>query len=335
MSMIRPGKRLTLIGVAVFVTLATLLSPIPQTFAQEGSGGGLEISPALVELNGDKGKDYTINLSVTNVTENELIFDSMVNDFGSKDESGSPGVILNSDTENPLSIKTWVNDIPEFTLKAGEKRKLTATVSIPGDAIPGGHYGVIRFSGRNPAAGTDNVNLTASAGTLILIRVSGDVIEKLELPTFEATRDGKAGASFEVGLLTFVTRFENKGTVHVKPVGQIEIKDMFGNKFDVLPLNTAGGNVLPGSIRRFEAASDKPFLFGKYTADLTVSYGTTGGAIVQSISFWVIPYKLILIGLVGLITVIYILRGLVKRYNSYIIKSANTKHDKKTHNKKK
>ncbi|MFY9228026.1 MAG: hypothetical protein WAO28_01725 [Candidatus Microsaccharimonas sp.] len=328
-------KRLAIFSAAVFITVATLLSPVPQIFAQEGSGGGLEISPALVELNGEPGKDYTINLSVLNVTENELVFNSMINDFGSKDESGSPGIILDSDIENPLSIKSWVSEFPEFTLKAKEKKKLVATVSIPNDAIPGGHYGVIRFSGRNPAVGTDNVNLTASAGTLILVRVAGADIEKLELPTFEASKNGKAGGSFEAGPITFVTRFENKGTVHVKPIGQIEVKDMFGNKVDVLPINSAGGNVLPGSIRRFEATLDKSFLFGKYTADLTTSYGTRGGAIVESISFWVIPYKIILVVLVGLITVIYILRGLVKRYNSYIIRSANNKHDKKTHNKKK
>lgn len=325
-------KRLLTLGIAAFIIGFATLAPSTISYAQQNNGGGLEISPALVELNAVKGNDYTVNITVTNVTENELLFDSFVNDFGSKDETGTPNVILDN-TVTPTSIKNWVSDIPDFKLQPREKKKLSVSITVPSNASPGGHYGVIRFSGRNPNTTSSNVDLTASAGTLVLIKVDGEFIEKLDLKTFESQKNGKQASTFETGPINFVTRFENTGTTHVKPLGQIEVKDFFGNQIANLPVNESKGSVLPSSIRRFESPLNDQWLFGKYTATITIAYGTTGGAIVQSIDFWVIPYKILIVGLVGLITLIYILRSLIKRYNSYIRRTAphasKKKHQKK------
>ncbi|MDB5161784.1 MAG: exported protein of unknown function [Candidatus Saccharibacteria bacterium] len=328
-------KRLLTTGIAAFIIGFTFFGTSSLTYAQENTtGNGLEISPALVELNAVRGSTYTINMNVTNVTENDLSFESFVNDFGSRDETGTPRVILDETPEmSALSIKNWVDSIADFNLKPHEKKKLVAIITIPGNAEPGGHYGVIRFSGKDKNAPISTVDLTASAGTLILIKVDGTISEKLKLATFEATKNSKASSSFEAGPITFVTRFENTGNTHVKPIGNIEVTDIFGNKVDTLKINPEEGNVLPSSTRRFEATLDKPWLIGRYNADIRIAYGTTGGAIVESITFWVIPYKILLVGLVALITIIYILRTLIKRYNSYIRRTApyasKKKHQKK------
>ena len=314
-------KRLfVLIGLA----LGLFLAPVSTIYAQsnEATSDGLEIGPALVEVNATRGKSYTVELKVLNVTKSTLIFDSSVDDFGAKDESGAPGIILDVDSDLPTSIKTWVDAIPSFSLNANESKKFKVTIDVPSNAEPGGHYGVIRFAGRAPDADA-TIGQVASAGTLVLIRVDGTVTETLELDSFSATKSGgDAATTFESGPLVFVSRFKNTGTVHVKPVGQIEIRGGLTNTRTVIPVNKNGGNVLPNSIRRFESQLNTTWMFGRYTADISIAYGTTGQAIVKTISFWVIPYKLVLIALLVLITLIYVLRGLVKRYNTYIIKQA-------------
>ncbi len=328
-------KRLLTLGIAAFIIGAIIFGQSSTSYAQQNtSGNGLEISPALAELNAVRGSTYRININVTNVTENVLEFENFINDFGSKDETGTPRVILDeTPNTSELSIKKWVEKIPNFTLKPREKKMLVANITVPSNADPGGHYGVIRFSGTDKNAPSSTVDLTASAGTLVLIKVDGEVNEKLNLATFQATKNGKASSSFETGPITFVTRFENTGNTHVKPIGNIEVSDIFGNKVDTLKINSSEGNVLPSSTRRFEATLDKPWLFGKYTADIKVAYGTTGGAIVETITFWIIPYKILIVGLIGLITLLYILRSLIKRYNSYIRRTAphasKKKHQKK------
>jgi hypothetical protein len=311
-----PIKR---VFVAIGLMLGLLLIPTNSIYAQSGdTSNGLEISPALVEVNGDVAKSYTINVKVHNVTKSTLNFVGSVDDFGAKDETGQPSIILDTNNDLPTSIKSWVEVVPSFSLNAGDSKSLKVTIDIPRGAEPGGHYGVIRFTGKAPDDAA-TVGQVASAGTLILLRVSGNVKEKLDLVSFAASKDGKNGSLFETGPLTFVTRFTNSGSVHVKPIGQIEIRDSFGHSVATLPVNDAKGNILPGSTRRFESALNKSWLFGHYTADISIAYGTTGGAIVESISFWVIPYKLVLLALFGLVTIIYVLRVAIKRYNTYII----------------
>lgn len=303
--------------------LGVLIAPLNSTvFAQtQDATNGLEISPVLVEVNGDAGKTYTIEVKVKNVTKSDLYFSSSVDDFGAKDETGTPSVMLD-DSAEPLatSIKTWVDPIGNFSLKSTRDKIIPVTIRIPSNAEPGGHYGVVRFSGHDNESDAGNVGLVASAGTLVLVKVAGEASEALELSSFEASKNGTTGTLFESGPLTFVTRFKNTGSVHVKPTGQIEVKDGFGKTVEVMPVNDSKGNVLPASTRRFESTLNKGWLFGKYTADISIAYGTTGQAIVRSIDFWVIPWKLVFVVALVAVTAGYVLRTLIKRYNAYVIR---------------
>ena len=51
----------------------------------------------------------------------------------------------------------------------------------------------------------------------------------------------------------FETRFKNSGNVHLKPSGDIVIKNVFGRIAGVTPLNPRGSSVLSNSIRRTES----------------------------------------------------------------------------------
>ena len=337
-----PMKYLLIISALIFSTVTPLLALVSSAAAaptntdnSASAAQGMQISPALVELNGEAGKSYSIQLKVLNVTASDLLFHSSVNDFSAKDETGTPSVAFDTAVPSTASIRQWVDGIPDFSLRTHQSKTIDAVVTIPGNAEPGGHYGVIRFSGRDPTLSGKGVAQTASAGTLVLVRVAGVVKENLDLITFQASKNGKTSAFFEDGPITFVQRYQNTGSVHVKPIGQIEVRDSFGNKVATLPVNSAKGNVLPLSIRRFESTFSKDWFFGHYTADISVAYGSTGQAIVQTISFWVIPYKLLLAALFVLITIIYIFRTLLKRYNSYIIKQARKSNAKTTKKNKK
>lgn len=301
---------------------------------------GIEISPALVELNGAKGNTYSINLKVTNVTLTDLFYTSSIEDFSAKDETGTPQILLDSQLPASASIKTWVKSPSSFTLKSRESRTITVLVTIPQGAEPGGHYGVVRFSGRPPELESTGVALSASAGTLLLIRVDGKINESATVKEFYSAQNNKQSFFFETSPVSFVARIKNDGNIHIKPIGTIEVKDMFGNVSSTIALNDSKSNVLPDSIRRFDSQTDNKWMFGRYTADLVVGYGTTGQALTSTISFWVIPYRLILTILFISATVIYVLSRVIKVYNKRIIAKAlkaqneNTTKTKKTTKKK-
>ena len=146
----------------------------------------------------------------------------------------------------------------------------------------------------------------------------------MSVEQFAASKDGTIGSVFDAAPLDFVVRLRNKGTVHEQPVGKIAVKDMFGNLIANVNVNLGQSNVLPGSVRRFEAPLDKAvigdrWLFGRYTADLTATYGANKDTTTAQISFWIIPYKLIGIIVLVLLLLFFIFRIAIKRYNDYIL----------------
>ena len=293
------------------------------------SAQGIEISPTLVELNAAKGKTYDIKLKITNITTSSLVYTPSVDDFTATNETGTPHIITDSTLPATSSIKTWVQPIQSFTLKSRESVDITASITIPENAEPGGHYGVIRFSGGTPEIDSTGVGLTASAGVLLLVRVDGSITEKAEVASFYTAKSGNQSFFFEDSPIEFVARIKNDGNIHIKPIGSIEIRDIFNNLVTTLSVNADKSNVLPNSTRRFDSQYSKDWMFGRYTANLTLGYGTNGQALTSTVSFWVIPYKIILAGLFILATIIFIFSKMIKAYNRHIINKSKNEENKK------
>ncbi len=201
---------------------------------------------------------------------------------------------------------------------------MPVTIRVPADAAPGGYYAVVRFTASPPGLDGTGVSLSASLGTLILLRVNGDAKEAMKIEEFSATKNGEKKWLFESAPITFLTRVKNQGSSHEQPSGQAAIKDIFGNPVANVNINLTQSNILPGSIRRFEQPLDSStignrILFGRYTADLKLSYGTQGQTLTSSTSFWVIPYRLIGFALILIVIAIIIIRIALKRYTERVV----------------
>lgn len=305
------------IAVSVVILLTSMAGATPRASAATPTSPvqGIEVSPVVINLNANKGQSYQLPLKVTNVTAGPLVLTSIINDFKAKNETGTPEVILNNNQPaGTYSLRDWITPIPAFTLQAHQSQTVHFTVTIPPNGEAGGHYGVIRFSGIPPAKTSNSVALNISVGVLILARIAGNITEQLDLAQFFTEQNGHPAGIVENGPLTIVTRIQNTGNVHVEPVGNLTIKDTWGKTVATYPFGSINSNVLPASIRRYTQDFNKTALFGHYTVDLDAAYGTTGGVLIGSTTFWVIPYKLILLLLVGLIILILIVRRLLKHY---------------------
>lgn len=312
------------ISTAILVLLVLVITPLVHA-QQPNQGQGLEISPPLAELKADPGQVINTTLKIRNVTQQTLVVSSEVNDFTAGGEDGQPKLLLEEAESSPYSVKDWVSTIPEVTLKSGEQKPVTITLSVPGNASPGGHYGVVRFTGTPPGLEGTGVSLSASIGQLILVNVSGNVTESARIAEIFASQNNERSGWFEYGPITIVERIENTGNIHIKPSGTVRVTNMFGQETASFSLNEKGGNVLPGSIRKFEQQMDKKLLFGRYTIQVDAVYGSESKITTGSSTFWVIPYKLILMAIAAIILIVF----LVRRYNRHIVKKANKKTGKK------
>ena len=317
------------------ILIGTVVSPFVNAVDNPTSGGqALEIGPTVLNLNANPGDTIKATISIRDISKSSLVVRGEVNDFtASSSEDGNPKIITDTSIEDPYSLKAWVSSLPTFTLKSRELQQLPITISVPNNASPGGYYGVIRFTSNPPELEGTGVSLSASIGALVILTVNGDVNQKLSIEEFSVNKNGKAGSLFEATPLQFIERIKNSGNIHEEPTGLVTITDMFGNKVVNLGINQPPGRILPDSIRKFSQPLDSAsmgnrIMFGLYHAELSVNYAN-GQSVKSNLTFWVIPYTLIAIIVLGLIAAFFILRTLIKRYNQAIIaKAKGTKRKK-------
>lgn len=326
------------IGFMDNITYAVTASPTINNSAETGQA--LEIGPPIISLSADPGQTLTTQLTIRDISNGKLIVTGVVNDFEAAGEDGTPKIFTDENSKSAYSIKEWVGALPSITLKSKELKTLPITIKVPANASPGGYYGIIRFSSKAPELEDTGVALSASIGSMVMIRVKGDAKESMSVDSFYASinKNSKGDSLFETTPITFVARLKNDGNVYEQPTGQITIKDMFNKEIAAVNVNLESLNVLPGSTRKFAQNLDKAVigdkkLFGRYTADLKITYGSKKEVVTKSITFWVVPYRLIGLGAIALIACFITLRFILKNYNKMIIKKAE-KAKSKTKSKK-
>jgi len=251
-------------------------------FAQTAIG----ISPLIFELTGNQGEVIENYLKIYNPSGDIIGIKMEVEDIAPSGEAGQ--VIVELPETETYSLAKWIKTEPEeFNLKPGEEKLVKFTITIPENAEPGGHYGTVLggIKAVTGAGGTGAV-VVQRVGALVLLTVPGAMKEELAVKDFSTPR------YLEYGPIPFTIRFENKGTVHVKPTGYVTVTNWLGQKVGDAGFSPL--NVLPGGVRKFETTLDKKWLLaGKYTATLSGSYGMSNIPFAPVvITFWAFPWKM-------------------------------------------
>src|SRR4030042_2496981 len=299
-----------LLGSAVTV-FAYQIQTLPDTKVE----GDIILGPTKTEFFLDPGETATKEIMVTNRTGQTLRFQVEIEDFiGSRDPGQS--VVLLGDQKGPYSLKDWlIPEISEFTLEHGQRIYLPVKISIPQDAEPGGHYGAVFAAALPPEPTTEEqkeqaksqIGIVSRAGSLFFVKVKGDVAEDGYLKSLEVSQK-----YYEKGPINFQLLFENNGSIHLVPYGVVEIFNILGEKIDEIEIEPYFA--MPDSLRLKEISWNKDLLFGKYTALASINRGYQDIIDQKQIEFWVIPWKLVSAGILGLFLVIFFLRLLFTKF---------------------
>ncbi len=296
----------------------------------------LTVSPVKAELSGDPGMTIQSEIILLNEQKETKTFYTSFENFEAQGESSTPNFIPSKE-----GLAVWIKAPAEITLNPGEKKTIPFSIVIPEGADPGGHFAAIFWNTVPPQAqGGGQVAVGAKIGSLVLLKVSGEVKEGGGVLEFGTNNKQKFFSSLPI---SFMYRFQNSGGDRIRPEGEIKIKNIFGWSSATLDANKSQGNVLPGSIRKFEVIWTgeevkiddekegffgmvvkqwRDFTFGRYTAKLNLKYGVENKEINESYSFFVIPWQLLSIILVILIILGFLAVIDIKKYNRWIIKKA-------------
>lgn len=312
----------------------------------------LTVSPVKLEIAGDPGQTLTGEFELFNEQKEVKTFYSSFENFEARGESGAPyftGCAKNS-------LCSWIKTTSSIALNPGKRKKIPYSIKIPKNAEPGGHFAAVFWGTAPPQEkNKQQVVIGGRVGILVMLSISGKTKSKGEgLVEFSTDRGKKLLSSLPI---TFIWRFSNQGRQRIKPTGEITIKNMFGGTAAVADANRRDGNVLPGSIRKFEviwfeknqkksavAAPEtekkikekqgffssaknqwRKFTFGIYTAKLNFTYskGNKTKTSKASYLFLVIPWQILSIIFAILAVFVFLVVIGIKKYNRWIVAKAS------------
>ena len=316
-------KRIAAITAAV--GLAGLLLP--------GMASALTFSPPTFDFSANPGDTVNDAVRMHNEGTEPVTLRVEAVNFTSKagdETTGVPEFYPAEEVRDGRGLAPWLTFInKEITLKPGERGSAFFEIKVPADAGPGSYFGAAVITTVSPQQ-DQGVSVVGNTAVLILLKVNGDAVEEAKLTAFTVTP--KLASSLPT---SFEARVENSGTVHLRPFGDVKIKDVFGRTVAVVPINRLEfKSVLPGGARRFsttwarkqlpEGASlwerqTKNFAFGLYTAELSMEYGLRREVLTATARFWVFPWLALLAGLAALTAAVLAIAGFLTWYRKRII----------------
>ncbi|MEK7637394.1 MAG: hypothetical protein AAB402_03360 [Patescibacteria group bacterium] len=318
---------------ARLLTVAAMLGAIAVLGWPQASQA-ISLVPPTLEFSTQPGQTLTGRVKVYNDTKDFQTYYLSTSNFTAGGETGEPKFDFTTDVSD---LADWIKpDVNQLDLQPGGQASINLSIAVPTAASPGGHYAGVFFGTTPPDAG--NVRVQQRTGTLVILRVEGDIREAAQVAQFAVADSQGSGSHLPISL---VLRVQNTGNTHFRPKGFVTIRNMFGGVAATIDVNPKEGAVLPDSVRRFDLTWKKDaaslpaanffgqvgqewnnFAFGAYTADLAATYGTTNQNLTAALKVVVVPWRLLLLIVVLLAIVILILTFGIRRYNAAIVKRA-------------
>lgn len=317
-------------------TLGTLFGLMLALLVLPRGASAITISPPYFDYSLNPGDTVLDVIKVYNEDQFPITLYPIVQNFTFKegDEQGTPEFYSAEEDPTGTALSKWVTvDTQPITIAPQQRANVQFAINVPAEKVqPGGHYGAIVLSSAPPEQKGGSVGIGQQIASLILVRVSGEVREVGNIAEFGFK---KKQLWYNYLPVDFYLRFENAGNTHLRPTGNVFIKNMFGQQVAALKVNEGFTSVLPLSIRRYEFGwqhtanpEDKSelwkewhnFALGKYKATLVLNYGQQNQIVVEEREFTVWPWRLLAIlgGAVLFIAVVSTL--LMKAYNKAVIR---------------
>lgn len=289
--------------VSVVISFLSVSILVHKVDAQATNTQGFTAIPPRLELNVNPGESTKKIVQFRNEGDETVYISIVMKDFVVNTPNGKPEFV-SAAVSGRWAASSWVQISPE-TVAVPPKGTINVTlqISTPKDALPGGHYAAVLYQADSSAPRLGRGLGAASAitqviGTLVYLTVSGPVNEEAFIKTFSAPNFQ------EYGPVAFTSELLNQSDFHLRPKGQITIRDITGNVKAVLPLDEK--NIFPGSYVTYLNDWTEKYLAGRFRADLSVIYGG-GRTLNATLYFWIFPWKIVSVAILTVILLILLI----------------------------
>ena len=247
----------------------------------------LVVSPPRVDIDAKPGETVQKIVTVTNNSKDQTLnLKAYVQDFIVQDDKGTPVPVSVSASGRYLASPWFALDRSTLTIPPKSEAQVIAIISVPKDALPGGHYAGIFFQPIPPGGVKTNVSyISSQVGSLFGITVPGNITYNALIKDFTVDQ-----SLYEFGPVKFTATISNQSDTHITPKVDIKVHDMVGRQLTDITLDSV--NIFPFTSRALSGTWETVWGFGRYTATLTAAYGPNGSVATRTILFWILPYRL-------------------------------------------
>lgn len=196
--------------------------------------------------------------------------------------------------------------VTSVVLSPKQKKELILLIQLPKDEPPSDYYFSVLFltSDKKGESINSSQAVTGIASNVLLsIGQKGKIeglIQEFSAPLFLGE-----------GPVPITVRVKNKNEFFITPVGDIIIKNLFGQSVGRIDLTKT--NVLAKSVRSLPATWNEKFLLGPYKASLTLSLSDSGPVLRRDIFFFALPANILLIAIITLLALSFIVTRVKSR----------------------
>ena len=318
-----------LLGVVVGLS-GTLLAVLPGTAKAADGEFFLQISPSPLVVTIKPGQTMSYDLKIRNGgTETEKL-KIQPRSFTIDNDTGK---VVFDDTKVPAEIGEWTSfSEPNFTVKPGEWYTQKVTLAIPKEAGFSYSFALMISRQEMPSSVQAGRELKGSVAVFALVNIDKPgATRALQLGMLSTDN-----SVYEYLPAKINVQLKNTGNSIVRPAGNIFIQRGGDDPvpMSTLQVNPTEGYILPGSVRTLSVdwndgypavktttdatgaakteedwnlSNLSKIRFGQYTAKLVAVYndGQRDIPVYGEVSFWVIPWRfmlvlLVILGLIGL-----------------------------------
>lgn len=279
-------------------------------------------APTHEKLQLEPGEVYEDNFTVWNLETSAITYYIKVSSFRQVQNQPGSAIFLTEeeDAKNPYSASSWV-EVEEETIELIPNRNVTVnyTITVPEELALGEYSAEIYFVSEDAEKQDETATYSLlSSGIPILITIGDEFAESAEILDFYSTKKIYEKPNFT----TLVTRIQNFGDTHITPKGDIVLTNLFNQEVGRIIFNGTNQSILRDNSGIYESnwdldkyINEGKLAVGPITAETIILYRRTNpgfSVLSATTSFWIIPWKLIIL-ILTVIIVVYVVLKLSKK----------------------
>jgi hypothetical protein len=268
---------------------------------------GLSVNPPTTIIQVISPATLIKPLSIQNKGDAKVTLQIQLKSFKPKGENGGIEYLKNASAIlNSIQILDAGTPTDKILLNPGQQKNLELSINLPQDIrISNYYFSVIFISIDMPLIKSSSSINQIGIASNFLLSVGPKEAPKITLEQFSSAK------LFERSPIPFTVKIKNNGNHLLNPIGEIVIKNIFGQNVDKIELSKT--NILYDSSRIITPVWKNNVLLGFYTATVNIYLPNKNLIATKTISLFVFPFQEIVI----IISIIALLGITIKKIKQY------------------